>query len=87
MKIWHGLAVRGNCAYGAFGRGSLLLVAHPWFVGEPGLNPHLLEMWGTQAGGWAYSYQMLLSDQACCPVTRQLPPRVMATAGSIGVRW
>jgi hypothetical protein len=86
MKIWHGLAVRGNCACGAFCLGSLVLVANAWFVGEPGLNPHLFEMWGTQVGGWACSYQMLLSDQAYCCVIRQLPPRVMTMAGSIGVR-
>ncbi len=29
---------------------------------------------------------MLLRHQACCWVRRQLPPRMMATAGSIGVR-
>ena len=35
---------------------------------------------------FAYS-QMFLRLQACCFVRRQLPPRMMATAGSIGVRW
>jgi hypothetical protein len=33
-----------------------------------------------------FDYQMLFSDQACCPVMRQEPPTVMATAGSMGVR-
>jgi hypothetical protein len=32
-------------------------------------------------------HQMLFSDHACCWAMRQLPPRVMATAGSIVVRW